>query len=132
MSGDLDMPGSLKFGVLAIALTALAPSAYAGGAEEIMRLCSQPDSQMSGGQVAFCHAFWQGVGDALHRPAAPSTTAATPASTPPAPVPSASTPPAPTPSATTPPARSTPAPSASLPPGEVLIDQGPAREIPLR
>jgi hypothetical protein len=121
------MTRSSKFAVTAIALIALTSPAFAGGPEEIMRLCSQPDSQMSAGQVAFCHAFWQGMANALKHPATPVSTApATP--TPPAPAPSAPAPPAPTPSAAAPLIAK---PLASLRPGEVPLDQGPAREIPI-
>jgi hypothetical protein len=124
------MPRSFKFAAMAIALTALTPPAFAGGAEEIMRLCSQPDSQMSGGQVAFCHAFWKGVEDALKHPATPV------AMTPPTPVPATPAvviPPIPAPAT---PAHPTPTPAivkptASLRPGEIPLDQGPAREIPI-
>jgi hypothetical protein len=103
------MPRLSGFAAMAIALTALAPQADAGGAEEIMRLCSQPDGQLSGGQVAFCHAFWEGVAPALKQRSTPAAATA---------------------------ARSTPtpsivAPSAALRPREVPLDQGPAREIPL-
>lgn len=96
------MPRSFLFAAVAVALTALTPAAHAGGAEEIMRLCSQPDSQMSGGQVAFCHGFWQGVADALKHPATPVSTM-----------------------------KSTATPSMAPRPGEVPLNQGSSREISL-
>jgi hypothetical protein len=107
------MPRSSRFAAMAIALTTLTSPAYAGGAEEIMRLCSQPDNQLSGGQVAFCHAFWEGAADAFKQPATPAT-AATPLT-----------------AAHSVPTPSIAAPSAPLRPGEVPLDQGPAREIPI-